>query len=112
VRRERDIRELQAELEEMIKGEAKDGQLGREGLTLKAFINSLDIHGVFVRDVVHDLRDGVVLLKVLDTVEPGLVKWPKVDLQPRNRYKRVENCNSTSTSSTSRGSTSSTAAPR
>jgi len=35
----------------------------------------------------------VVLLKVLDNIEPGIVRWRRVSLKPKNRYKMVENCN-------------------
>jgi len=33
-----------------------------------------------------------VLLKVLDKVEPGIVSWKKVELQPNNKFKKIANC--------------------
>ena len=36
---------------------------------------------------------SLALLAVIDRVEPGLVNWSKVDLQPTTRFAMVENCN-------------------
>jgi hypothetical protein len=31
--------------------------------------------------------------QVMDTIEPGIVNWRKVNLEPKNRFKKVENAN-------------------
>jgi plastin-1 len=67
----------------------------REARTACQWINALDIEGVYVRQasMAADVRDGVMLLKILELVEPGIVNWSKVNMRPANRYKMVENCN-------------------
>ncbi len=43
-------------------------------------------------DVFTELGDGLVLLQVLDKIQPGVVDWKKVDKSPENKWKRMENC--------------------
>ena len=57
------------------------------------WINSLNIEGLYVNDLFGDLCDGVAILKVMDKVQPGIVSWRKVNMTPKNKFKRVENCN-------------------
>jgi len=62
----------------------------------KAFRNWMNSLGVdpFVNHLYEDLRDGVILLQLLDKVEPGCVDWSKVNTKhPLNKFKQVENCN-------------------
>jgi hypothetical protein len=41
-----------------------------------------------------DLRDGIILLKVMDKLQPGIVDWTKVNTtQPIAPFKKIENCN-------------------
>jgi len=47
-----------------------------------------------VHNLFQDLRDGLVLLRVMDKVQPGVVDWSKVNQkEPLNKFKKVENCN-------------------
>lgn len=64
----------------------------REERVFRMWINSLGLDQ-YVNSLYGDLRDGVVLLKVMDRVQPGIVQWKKVNLNPRNKFKRTENCN-------------------
>ena len=48
-------------------------------------INSLGNKGVFVRDLFNDLQDGIILLKVLDRIEPGCVNWKMVEKKSKKR---------------------------
>jgi len=65
----------------------------REARAFCLWINSLGIEP-FVNNLFDDLRDGIVLLRVMDKVQPGIVDWKKVNQNiPLNRFKRVENCN-------------------
>jgi len=62
----------------------------------KAFRNWMNSLGVdpFVNHLYEDLRDGVILLQLLDKIEPGCVDWSKVNTKhPLNKFKQVENCN-------------------
>ncbi|KAJ1412003.1 calponin homology domain-containing protein, partial [Ochromonadaceae sp. CCMP2298] len=65
----------------------------REERTFRMWINSLNIEGVYVNDLFSETRDGVYLLKVIDTVQPGLVLPKRVNYEPKSRFKAVENCN-------------------
>ena len=46
-----------------------------------------------VDDVMMDLRDGVVLLQIIDRLRPGTVDWKRVHQRPRNAFQRIENLN-------------------
>jgi len=47
------------------------------------------VHNLFT-----DLRDGLVILRIMDKVQPGIVDWKKVNTkEPLNKFKKVENGN-------------------
>lgn len=62
-------------------------------LALRLWINSLGI-GTYVYNLQTDVRDGLILLKVFDKIEPGLVQWNRVNKDPNRlgMYRKVENC--------------------
>jgi len=64
----------------------------REERMFRMWINSLNIDDLYVNSLYQDCRDGLVLLKVLDKVEPGIVSWTKVEKNPNNKFKRIANC--------------------
>lgn len=41
------------------------------------WINSLNIDGVYINNLFSECQDGVVLIKVIDRVQPGLVIWKR-----------------------------------
>ena len=57
---------------------------------------------VHIQNLVESLRDGYVLLRVLDTIAPGCVKWQAVHRPPfkplLKQPKSIENCNQVSPS--------------
>jgi len=62
----------------------------------KAFRNWMNSLGVdpFVNHLYEDLRDGIILLQLLDKISPGIVNWNKVNTKPPlNKFQQVENCN-------------------
>jgi len=65
----------------------------REERAFRMWINSLNIDGVYVNSLYEDCKDGLVLLKVLDKVQPGIVAWKQVEMNPTNKFKKVSNCN-------------------
>jgi len=65
----------------------------REERMFRMWINSLGIDDLYVNSLFQDCRDGLVLLKVLDKVEPGIVSWAKVEKNPNNKFKKIANCN-------------------
>jgi plastin-1 len=81
--------EEKAQLEEWLF--ASEGT--REARAFALWMNSLGVEP-FVNNLFQDLRDGLVLLRVMDKIEPGIVEWNKVNQNlPLNRFKMVENCN-------------------
>jgi plastin-1 len=92
----RDMAAVRRELATMIKEEEEDADaetISRETRVQRQWVNSLGLPGVAVHDLPADVRDGVVLLRVIDKIEPGLISWKKVHRNPKNRYQKVENCN-------------------
>ena len=65
----------------------------REERAYKNWINSLGIDGVHVNSIFSDLYNGLILLKVLDRVEPGCVVWRETEKNPDNIYKLLINGN-------------------
>ena len=57
------------------------------------WVNSLRIQDVHVNNLFEDIKDGIVLLKVLDRVEPGCVDWKKVEHKTNHRIKKIHNAN-------------------
>lgn len=56
-------------------------------------MNSLGVDP-YVNRLYEDLRDGIVILQLLDKIRPGIVDWSKVNTKkPLNKFKAVENCN-------------------
>jgi len=65
----------------------------REARAFCLWMNSLGIDP-FVNNLFTDLQDGLVLLRVMDKVSPGIVDWKKVNQKhPLNKFMKVENCN-------------------
>jgi len=78
-----------------------DSEQSREARTFCLWINSLGIEP-FVQNLFTDLRDGIIILKVMDIIKPGVVEWKKVntktaDLDEKTsktfKFKRTENNN-------------------
>jgi len=55
-------------------------------------MNSLGVDP-FVNSLYEDLRNGVILLQLFDKVSPGCVDQKRVNWNPTNSYKKIENCN-------------------
>lgn len=65
----------------------------REARAFELWINSLGIDP-FVNNLFGDLRNGLVLLRVIDKIESGRVDWNRVNkVVPMHRIKAVENTN-------------------
>ena len=57
------------------------------------WVNSLGLQNVHVNNLFEDIKDGIVLLKVLDRVEPGCVDWKKAEMKPNHKLKKIQNAN-------------------
>ncbi|XP_043688985.1 fimbrin-5 [Telopea speciosissima] len=70
-----------------------DVQVSREERCFRLWINSLGIV-TYVNNVFEDVRNGWVLLEVLDKVSPGSVNWKQSTKPPiKMPFRKVENCN-------------------
>ncbi|KAF7095025.1 hypothetical protein CFC21_097272 [Triticum aestivum] len=67
--------------------------LSREERAFRMWINSLGI-ATYVNNVFEDVRNGWVLLEVLDKVCPGYVNWKLATKPPiKMPFRKLENCN-------------------
>jgi len=64
----------------------------REEKTFRNWMNSQGVEP-FVNALYEDIRDGVALLQLFDKISPGIVDWKRVNKNPPNTYKKLENCN-------------------
>ena len=71
----------------------EDAGLSREEKAFRMWINNFAIEDGYVNNLYTDIADGLILLKVLDRVEPGCVDWKKVEMKATNKFKKLNNCN-------------------
>ncbi|XP_028751926.1 fimbrin-1-like [Neltuma alba] len=70
-----------------------DVQTSREERCFRLWINSLGI-GTYVNNVFEDVRNGWMLLEVLDKISLGSVDWKHATRPPiKMPFRKVENCN-------------------
>lgn len=70
-----------------------DVQTCRDERCFRLWINSLGI-ATYVNNVFEDVRNGWLLLEVLDKVSPGSVNWKQASKPPiKMPFRKVENCN-------------------
>ncbi|XP_039040403.1 fimbrin-3-like [Hibiscus syriacus] len=70
-----------------------DVQLSRDERCFRLWMNSLGID-TYINNLFEDVRNGWVLLEVLDKVAPGSVNWKHATKPPiRFPFRKVENCN-------------------
>uniref|UniRef100_A0A7N0ZYZ3 Calponin-homology (CH) domain-containing protein n=1 Tax=Kalanchoe fedtschenkoi TaxID=63787 RepID=A0A7N0ZYZ3_KALFE len=68
-------------------------QICRDESCYRLWINSLGI-GTYVNNLFEDVRNGWVLLEVLDKISPGSVNWKHSSKPPiKMPFRKVENCN-------------------
>ena len=58
----------------------------KEERAFRFWINSLGIEDVFINNLYEEARDGLVLLKVIDKISPGIVDWSKVEKKPKTLF--------------------------
>ena len=64
----------------------------RDERAFRFWINSLNIEDLYINDMYEEIRDGLVLLKVIDKIVPGTVNWKTVEKIPNNKFKKGINC--------------------
>ncbi|KAL1202990.1 Fimbrin-1 [Cardamine amara subsp. amara] len=71
----------------------EDVQTCRDERCYRLWINSLGVDS-YVNNVFEDVRNGWILLEVLDKVSPGSVNWKHASKPPiKMPFRKVENCN-------------------
>eukprot|EP00752_Nemacystus_decipiens_P007180 g6429.t1 len=67
----------------------------REEKVFRMWINSLAIDNgdLYINNLFADVQNGSAILKVMDRIQPGVVVWKRVNISPKNRFKKVENGN-------------------
>lgn len=65
----------------------------REERVFRLWINSLGLEDVYINDLFDDAKSGVLLNKVIEKIQPGVVEWKKIDLAPNNDFKKNINNN-------------------
>ena len=82
---------------DMSSGSHLCAQDSREERTFRVWLLSLLRNEVHIQNLTESLRDGYVLLRVLDTIAAGCVAWPSVHKPPfkplLKQPKSIENCN-------------------
>ncbi|CAN6447236.1 unnamed protein product [Victoria cruziana] len=72
---------------------AEDVLVSREEMSFRLWINSLG-NSTYIDNVFEDLRNGWILLEVLDKISPGIVNWKQATKPPiKMPFRKVENCN-------------------
>lgn len=70
-----------------------DAETSREERCFRLWINSLGT-ATYVNNLFEDVRNGWVLLEVLDKISSGAVNWKKATKPPiKMPFRKVENCN-------------------
>jgi len=65
----------------------------REERSYRMWVNSLGIEDVYVNNLYEEARDGLVFLKVMDRIQPGVVDWKRVEKKTgNNKFKKQINC--------------------
>ncbi len=65
----------------------------QEERAYRMWINSLNLEDVYINNLYEECKDGLLLLKVMDRIDPGIVNWKKVEKKPgKNMIKKQINC--------------------
>ena len=69
----------------------------REERAFRMWINSLGLNDqdgnvIYINNLYEESKDGLVLLRTLHKIKPGVVNWKMVDVRPKNPFKRMSNC--------------------
>lgn len=87
------LEELTAEEYEAAKMIDDDIEGSRDERAFRFWINSLNIEDLpSVTNLYEEARDGLLLLKVINKLNPTVVDWKKVDKNPNNKFKQGINC--------------------
>ena len=79
-------------------GDEDNNENSREEKAFRMWINSLGLTNelgepIHVNNLYEDIKNGLILLQILDKIKPGVVNWKIVDKKPNNPFKKTVNCN-------------------
>ena len=74
-----------------------DDEGAREERAFRMWINSLGLNDengepIHINNLYEESKDGLVLLRTLEKITPGCVRWKLVDKKPKNPFKIQTNC--------------------
>ena len=75
-----------------------DVEGAREERAFRMWINSLgltDDNGepIHINNLYEESKDGILLLRTIEKIRPGIINWKIVDKKPNNPFKKTVNCN-------------------
>ena len=75
-----------------------DVEGAREERAFRMWINSLGLTGddgepIHINNLYEESKDGILMLRTLDKIKPGVVNWKIIDKKPNNPFKKTVNCN-------------------
>lgn len=68
-----------------------DVEGSRDERAFRFWINSLNLEDIYVNNLYDDFSTGIVPLKVIDYLQPGIINWKTVDKNPNNTFKKGVN---------------------
>lgn len=72
--------------------DAKEGT--KEERTFQLWINSLGMEGVYVTNLYNEVKDGLLMIKVIDKIWPGIAEAKRFEKAPNgNKFKMIANGN-------------------
>lgn len=74
-----------------------DVEGAREERAFRMWINSLNLEGengepIYVNNLYQESKNGLLLLKAIDRIKPGVIDWKKVDKKCKNTFTENTNC--------------------
>ena len=75
-------------------GLTHDAGASREERAFRMLMNTLGLGDTYINNLFEDCRDGLTLVTLIDKIEPGTVKWKKVVVNSKNKFKKLDNCSS------------------
>ena len=75
-----------------------DVEGAREERAFRMWINSLGLSNddgepIHINNLYEESKDGILMLRTLDKIKPGVVNWKIIDKKPNNPFKKTVNCN-------------------
>ena len=75
-----------------------DVEGAREERAFRMWINSLGLvddarEPIHINNLYEESKDGILLLRTIEKIRPGIINWKIIDKKPNNPFKQTVNCN-------------------